>query len=66
MQHSLVEKFDDPVLDQLILEALANNQDLQLAISRVCEYYAAYRIARAPLLPFLDLSGTMGPHAQLF
>jgi len=41
------------------MEALANNQDLQLAISRVCEYYASYRIARAPMLPFVDLNGTM-------
>ncbi|CCB87052.1 MULTISPECIES: efflux transporter outer membrane subunit [Parachlamydia] len=47
------KQFDDPVLDELITVALKNNQDLQVAINRVYEYYSLYRVESAPLFPFL-------------
>lgn len=45
------EQFHDPVLDELILEALANNYDLKVAIARVWEFWANYIIVRSPLFP---------------
>lgn len=45
------ELFEDPILQQLILTALENNKDLKVAIWRVCQYYANYMVARAPLFP---------------
>jgi outer membrane protein, multidrug efflux system len=51
------EAFGDPILNELILEALANNKDLKVAIARVCEYFARYQVARAPLLPEINLEG---------
>lgn len=46
-------QFDDPILDELILVALRNNQDLKVAISRVSEYYANYRVVYANFFPFV-------------
>lgn len=43
--------FGDPVLDQLVDEALANNQDLALAVARVDEARALARVAQSPLYP---------------
>lgn len=48
------EQFGDPVLDDLIMTALVNNQDLQVAISRVAEYYASYRVVYANFFPFVN------------
>lgn len=48
------KQLDDPVLDQLIITALNNNQDLKLAISRVMEYYARLGVTSAALYPQLD------------
>lgn len=45
------EQFQDPVLDDLIMRALTNNQDLQVAISRVSEYYARLGITNSALFP---------------
>ena len=45
------KQFQDPVLDQFIMLALKNNQDLQVAISRVLEYYARFGISRSFLFP---------------
>lgn len=48
------QQFKDPVLDELILRALANNQDLQVAVYRVIEFYAQYRVTSASLYPFVN------------
>ncbi len=47
------EQFEDPVLNQLIILALQNNQDLKVAISRAIEYYALVGITNAALWPQL-------------
>jgi len=50
--------FDDPILNQLVDEALANNTDVQIAAARVAQARAALRIANADRLPTLDAQGT--------
>lgn len=47
--------FGSPRLDQLIIEAERNNDDLAGAMARVEEADAEVRIAGAPLLPTVDL-----------
>jgi len=46
--------YADPVLDRLIEDALANNQDLALAAARVDEARAVLRIADAQFVPSVD------------
>ncbi len=48
----------DPVLDGLVEQALANNPDIGIAIGRVREARAQERLARAQLVPSLDLGVT--------
>lgn len=48
------KQFKDPVLDDLILRALQNNQDLQVAISRVFEFYAQLGIVSSALFPTIN------------
>jgi multidrug efflux system outer membrane protein len=48
------EELKDPVLNELILIALRNNQDLRVAIARVCEYYAKLGITNANMYPFVN------------
>ena len=48
------EAFQDPVLTDLIKTALQNNQNLQVAVSRVLQYYDQYRVVFANLLPHVD------------
>lgn len=48
----------DPVLDELIILALKNNRDLRLAAARVCAFAARFEVARSPLFPQLELSGS--------
>ncbi|MTJ83720.1 MAG: efflux transporter outer membrane subunit [Telmatospirillum sp.] len=50
--------FDDPALDALIAEAVANNRNLAAARARVEEARAARREAGANLLPSLSAAGT--------
>jgi multidrug efflux system outer membrane protein len=50
-----VEIFRDEDLRQLILEALANNRDLLVAVERIEEARASSRIARSALFPTVDL-----------
>lgn len=47
------EQFQDPVLNDLILAALRHNQNVQVAIYRVIEFYANYRVVNANLYPFI-------------
>jgi len=51
------KQFEDPVLDELVFVALNNNQDLQLAIYRVLEYYAKFKVVQSELFPFLNGTG---------
>lgn len=48
------EQFDDSILDELIITALKNNQDLRVAISRVWEFYARLGISNSNLYPTVD------------
>lgn len=45
------EQFDDPVLDQLIATALAQNKDVRIAAARIEEYQGRLAVARAQLFP---------------
>jgi multidrug efflux system outer membrane protein len=49
------KQLDDPVLDDLIQTALANNQNLQVATARVLEFFARYRVAASELFPQIYL-----------
>jgi len=46
--------YDDPVLERLVTEALANNQDLALAAARVDEARERLRIADSELVPAVN------------
>jgi multidrug efflux system outer membrane protein len=51
------EVYHDPVLRDLIARALTNNFDVRIAVARIDEAAAAYRIQRADLLPAINGSG---------
>ncbi|MBS0629371.1 MAG: efflux transporter outer membrane subunit [Verrucomicrobia bacterium] len=48
-------RFGDPLLDSLIAEAIASNHDLQIAIEKIEQTRAQYRIERSYLWPEIDL-----------
>jgi multidrug efflux system outer membrane protein len=50
--------FDDPLLQELIRLALAENKDLKIAVERVEEARAAYGFTKADLWPQVNLSAT--------
>ncbi|MBP9840934.1 MAG: efflux transporter outer membrane subunit [Simkaniaceae bacterium] len=52
--------FGDPYLDSLIQESLMNNQDLQVAVSRVDAFAARLGIVASELYPQLSGSGEAG------
>ena len=56
--------FADDSLDALIREALANNRDLGVAVSRIEEAAAILRIERANQYPFLDAEAGAGRSSQ--
>jgi multidrug efflux system outer membrane protein len=45
------EQFEDPVLNELIRSALANNLDVRIAAARVEEFYGALGVTRSGLFP---------------
>ncbi|MCP8889374.1 efflux transporter outer membrane subunit [Sphingomonas faeni] len=49
--------FRDPRLQQIIVQALANNRDLRVAAANIAATRAQYRIQRADLLPQIDGTG---------
>ena len=51
-------QFDDPVLDQLIDEALANNKNVFIAAANVEQAAGVFVTARSPLFPQLGYSGS--------
>jgi multidrug efflux system outer membrane protein len=52
------EKFGDPVLDELIAEALQNNKELLVATWRVVEFQALYRFVTGNLYPQINARGS--------
>lgn len=52
------KEYDDPVLEKLIEEALANNGDLALASARLRQSRAQYDYAFANQFPLLSVNGT--------
>ncbi len=56
--------FGDPVLNQLVDEALQHNTDVAVAASRVQQARSALRIATANRLPTLDLEGNASRSKQ--
>ncbi|HTO05787.1 MAG TPA: TolC family protein, partial [Myxococcota bacterium] len=57
--------FRDPVLRQLVDEALANNRDLQVAVARVEQARYSAAIARSPLFPQIGYGGGAGRGKQV-
>jgi outer membrane protein, multidrug efflux system len=49
--------FKDPHLQAIIVRAIANNQDLQVAMANVVIARAQYRVQRADLLPHIAATG---------
>jgi NodT family efflux transporter outer membrane factor (OMF) lipoprotein len=49
--------FNDPVLDNLVAQALAHNGDLRTARSRLQEYQARIQVARSSQEPSLSING---------
>jgi multidrug efflux system outer membrane protein len=56
------QEFNDVVLDQLIVDALANNNDLKIAIARVQEFFGLLGIVSSELFPQID--GTLDKTRQ--
>lgn len=52
------KQFNDPVLDDLIEEALCANYDLRIAIEKIEQARAQYRIERSHLWPEIDFNAT--------
>jgi multidrug efflux system outer membrane protein len=50
--------FKDPHLQAIIVQAIANNLDLQIAMANVTIARSQYRVQRAQLLPKIDATGT--------
>src|SRR5262245_54359233 len=57
--------FSDPVLRQLVDEALANNRDLKVAVARVEQARYTAAIARSPLFPQIGYGGTASRGKQV-
>ncbi|GBE08131.1 outer membrane protein OprM precursor [bacterium BMS3Abin11] len=51
-------QFNDPVLDQLVEDALDNNKDVRIAAARVEEFAARVNIARSGLFPQFGYNGS--------
>lgn len=54
------EQFGDPVLNELIDSALANNLDVRIAAARVEEFYGALGITRSGLFPQVGVDAVAG------
>jgi multidrug efflux system outer membrane protein len=52
--------FQDPHLQAIIARAIANNQDLQIAMANVTIARSQYRVQRAQLLPRIDATAGAG------
>jgi len=54
------QQFEDPVLDELIRAALADNLDVRIAAARVEEFYGALGSTRAGLFPQVGAEAAVG------
>lgn len=54
------QQFQDPVLDELIRSALAENLDVRIAAARVEEFYGALGATRAGLFPQIGAEAAIG------
>lgn len=52
------QQFGDPILDELILEALANNNDLKVAMCRVCEFIGRLQVVQSKMYPQINALGS--------
>ncbi len=52
------EQFNDPVLNDLVRTALAQNKDLLIATARVEEFFGRYFSARGAQFPFAEAGGS--------
>ena len=50
------DSFDDPILNDLIKTAISNNYSLKIALEKIEETRAYYRIKKANLFPEIDLN----------
>ncbi|MNG07335.1 Outer membrane protein OprM precursor [compost metagenome] len=57
------EQFQDPVLDELIRTALAENKDIKIAAARVEEFQGRYGETRSLLFPQVS-AGTQGQRTR--
>lgn len=57
--------FQDPKLNALITQALANNHDLRIAVARVREAKAMTIVAESALYPSIDLFGSGGREKKI-
>jgi multidrug efflux system outer membrane protein len=57
-------QFGDEVLEGLVSEALANNEDLRIAAARVDQFQGAKVTTRAPLFPALGYTGSTGEESR--
>ncbi len=53
------QQFNDPVFDQLISLALANNLDLKAAVARVDQFLGQWRTTRSEYFPQIGASGNI-------
>ena len=51
-------QFNDPVLDKLIAEALANNKNVKIAAANIEQAAGVLMQIRSPIFPQLNYSGT--------
>ncbi len=53
------KQFDDPVLDELIATALAENKDLSIAAARIAEFAGRLQTSRSALFPEVNYGGNV-------
>jgi multidrug efflux system outer membrane protein len=58
------EVFEDPVLEQLVLEAIGANLDLRAAVARVQQARALVGVAQSPFYPQVSYEGSAGRQGQ--
>lgn len=57
------KQFEDPVLDQIVDQAIQKNYNLLIAFERIKQVRAYYNIQTSNLFPTLDFNGTFSRYA---
>src|SRR4030095_15764609 len=60
------KEFGDPVLDALVAEALAHNNNIRVAVANLEQAAAVFTQARSPLFPQIGYRGHAGPPPQRY